>query len=640
MNSKTYKKIVTEFVKELSERRFLELEYAVYIFSIKPPEKTNEYLLRLEASGNTLKFDKKNGFPIPRKNRSSLNISLKKYQDYAYAYGRGGHTDRFISIVDDHENNGGKPFINRQKLEYWQDKYVYFCGYEFEDTRLVFFLIFDFEPDKPSEKNDGKNCTKIVEKEIYGFNINPILRYVEHQFHKRVIFNEDYLNILKEKIDNTEFSSIHQSIRDISSNFNYNNYLQKVYYDFIIKNFFLYRDKLTDFSQEKLLDLTRKFEKNQRNLFRIPRYRDHFLHQINVYLLGLAIINIIYGISKVNLIDDFNQAYFTGANQKYQNINDVSFIWFLAAMFHDIAYPVEKCGGWLDAFFQQYIYRQKDNRSILEANINISNMISDVDYNSCIEELAEYHRKLNFRKRNLNYTAMTNKKSVNKGCEVRTQILDQIIRHRDHGILAAVMLLQSFRDENKIFRFLFPAAAAISIHNFLWTDREILDNPCKTCKKYRCEKCREWGKSYDKYFRNWAERNKNRPNCDKVENLEYISYENDPVGFLLVLCDLLQDWGRYDFENLKQAFDPYFDPCQLVRIGCDDNKIVFEINIKKGFYSGRPEDKRKLLNYKGQVVKTFSRIQFINGYDLIIKFTGPKKIGTFEFSLNEFNGRS
>jgi hypothetical protein len=640
MNSKTYKKIIAEFVEKLTERRFLGQEYALYIFSIKPPENNNEYLLSLEAYGSTFKYNKKNGFPIPQKNGLLLNISLKKYQDYAYAYGRGGGIVRFISIVNDHENNGGKPFIEMKQLEYWQDKHVYFCGYEFEDTRLVFFLIFDFEPDKPSQKNGDKRCTEIAERELYEININPILRYVEHQFHKRQIFNEDYLNILAEKINRKEFLSIHESIREISSNYKYNNYLQKIYYDFLIKNFLLYRDKLTPGSQEKLLDLTRKFEKNQRNLFRIPRYRDHFLHQINVYLLGLSIIHIIYGIFNGKLIDDFNQVYFTGGNKEYQTINDISFIWFLAAMFHDIAYPVEKCGDWLDAFFQQYIYRQKDNRPILEARINIANMISDVDYNSCIEELAEYHRKLNFRKGDLNYMAIRNEQSVNKGCEVRTQVLDQIIRHRDHGILAAVMLIHSFRNENEIFRFLFPAVAAISVHNFLWTDKEILHDPCKTCIKYRCEKCMEWKKSYDKYFENMAERNKNRPNRDKVEDLRYISFEKDPMGFLLTLCDLLHDWGRYDLENLKQAFDPYFDPCQLAKIENEDNKIVFEIKIKTKFY-GRTKEIRKLLNYKKrQVVQVFSRLKFIKGYDVIIKFVGTKKIETVEFSMNDFSGRS
>lgn len=637
MNNEIYKEIISEFTGKLAKRRFLGLEYALYIFSIMPPGKKKKYFLRLEDSGRTHKFEVKNGDPIPRQNGLLLNISLEKYQDYAYSYGRGGGIVQFKSIVKDHNDNGGIPFIKMPQLAYWQNKHVYFCGYELEDTRLVFFLIFDFEPDDESQKNSDKHWFKIAEIELGELNINPILRYVEHQFHKRLIFNEDYLKILAEKIDRTEFSSIHESIREISTNYKYNNYLQKIYYDFLINNFFLYRDKLTDISQEKLLDLTRKFEKNQRNLFRIRRYRDHFLHQINVYLLGLAIINIINGTFKGAIIDDFNKAYFTGANQKYQNINDISFIWFIAAMFHDIAYPIEKCGGWLDAFFQQYIYRQKDNRSILEANINIANMISDVDYNSFIEELAEYHRKLNFRKENLNYTDIMNEQSVNKGCEVRTQILDQIIRHRDHGILAAVMLLQSFRDENEIFKFLFPAAAAISIHNFLWTDKEILDNPCQTCKKYRCEKCKEWGKSYDKYYKNWAERNKNRPSRDKVEDLRYISYENDPVGFLLVLCDLLQDWGRYDFENLKQAVDPYFDPCQLVKIETEDNKIVFEIEIKTEFYYYHPQEIRKLLNYKGQVVRVFSRLQFIKGYDVIIRFEGPEEIGTFEFSMNNFS---
>ena len=114
------------------------------------------------------------------------------------------------------------------------------------------------------------------------------------------------------------------------------------------------------------MSLAKEFEKKQKNLFIIPFYRDHFLHQSNVYLLGITIISILERKFKNNIVEDFNRSYYPVDGQKYQYRHDACAIWFLASMFHDISYPVEKSGQWLDAFshklFPLYVHKLKQVR--------------------------------------------------------------------------------------------------------------------------------------------------------------------------------------------------------------------------------------------------------------------------------------
>ncbi len=633
MKKKISKKIKREFASRLVRRNFLGKEYIVYIFSLSSSKKASNFYLNLEASETTRNFDETKGYPIPRRTGQRLKVSFKNYQRYSYE--RGSNIRPFKSIVSDHKDNGGEPFIEPEQLEYWQDKHVYFCGYEFEEVTLVIFLIFDFDPDV----SNNNLFDTFAEKELPDLLVDPVLKNVEDTHHKQYIFNEKYLGVLKQNIDQTDFSLIHEWIRNLSRNYSYSHYLQKIYYDFLIKNLWMYESQLVPLQQEKLSLLIKEFEKKQKNLFIIPNYRDHFLHPFNVYLLGITIISTVNRKFKNNIIDDFNHAYRPAGSRKYENIKDTSVIWFLASMLHDISYPVEKSGHWLDAFSRDYLYPPKYGLPYLEAKINIPNIIPDIDYSGCIDDLAEYHRKLHFENGEIDYEGIAKEQSVNKGCEIRNQILYQIIKYRDHGILSATMLLHRFRNEKEVFRFLFPAAAAISIHNFLWIDRDILKDkdPCTNCTDKECAKCAKWKTFYSEFFEKWKNRIPNTRRGGKVENLRYISYERDPVGFLLILCDLLQDWGRHDFERLEQAFDLFFNPCKLVKIDVNKNKIVFFIEIKEPSDPDTAEKIRNFLRYKKQeIVKMFSRLRFIEGHDIIIRLFS-KTMHPIKFSMNYFS---
>lgn len=372
--------------------------------------------------------------------------------------------------------------------------------------------------------------------------------------------------------------------------------------------------------QEKFLSLTREFENNQKNLFLIPYYRDHFFHQCNVYLLGLVILSIMCNKDfNRNIKDDFNIAYRLPEHEEYKDFPDVALIWFIASMFHDIAYPVEKIIQWLDPFVKQYICPAEYHKPILTTTVNISKIISDHSYSKCIENLAEYHRELKFTSNVIEYEDFNTSPDIKKACKIRNRIISRTIDSLDHGILSALMLLNRFQADNEISKYLFPAVSAISVHNSQWIDEDTFKEPCKSCKDdHQCGKCRGWKETYDKYFEN------------DEKPLRYIKFEKNPVEFLLILCDTLQDWGRHNYEQLSQVNEFLQNQSNLTDIKIADKKIIFD--FKTDFEAGMDFVQRK----KQEIAKVFSRLKFIEDHDIVVNLYPPGKDEPIVFSMNSF----
>lgn len=657
------KKVIEKFAEQLASRRFFGKRYYVYIFSLEAKDDGKNYAMKLEASDNSLKInghkDHDDTPLIPNRPGTRVIISTRHYLKYHYS-----HEDMSTLgyILRFHNNNVDDSLKIPGDEVLWREKVLYYCSYKFGKTPLVVYLVFDMDRED-----------QVVHEKLPHFFLTPILKGVEDNFHKKIIFNADYLTVLHEKLDPVLFEKLKVSINNLKRDERHPNYLRKIYYEFLIDNFSIYKDYLDSEHQFILMQLAQSFEESQKNLFRIPNYRDHFLHQYNVYILGTAVISIIKEKFGRNLIKDFNEAYFPMDSQKYDSEIQACLIWFLCSMFHDIANPIEKCGQWLAAFSQEYISQAPDNLKkdedeldittpLLATDTNMSNFVEDIGYSNCFEELAEYLRRSNFdysnkNKDNIDYKNLANKRYVNKGCEIRTQILGQIIRKKDHGVLSALLLLYKLRSHTQIFRYLFPAAAAIAMHNIMWIDDKIYKKPCHKCDEFKkfddspldmnnippCQACNKWIIANNKYFKKWNEHNKNNPNAANIDLLKEISYDNDPIGFLLLVCDLLHDWGRHSLENLKQASNPLYNPTKLTGLDCREKCITFNINIEP---LPQTDDKKEtikntarlnilIFKKKQFISQVFSRLRFIEGHDISIRFSQEKKVVT-EFKLSSF----
>lgn len=98
-----------------------------------------------------------------------------------------------------------------------------------------------------------------------------------------------------------------------------------------------------------LVKIMKKYEENTGDL--INRQRDHFIHSVNVFVLGLAIYaqNENYReIFKGYILDnEFYKKYYRDSNNDYSH-EEFLYRWGIAALFHDIGYPFEIIGKQID----------------------------------------------------------------------------------------------------------------------------------------------------------------------------------------------------------------------------------------------------------------------------------------------------
>ncbi len=95
-----------------------------------------------------------------------------------------------------------------------------------------------------------------------------------------------------------------------------------------------------------LLDILKNYEENAAIL--IDRQRDHYIHSVNVFILGLCIYsqNVNYRAAfdkKVMNKSEYPYSYYTKNEEFFYR-------WGLASLFHDIGYPVEIVGHQINKF--------------------------------------------------------------------------------------------------------------------------------------------------------------------------------------------------------------------------------------------------------------------------------------------------
>lgn len=240
-------------------------------------------------------------------------------------------------------------------------------------------------------------------------------------------------------------------------------------------------------------DAYRRFEiykDFEKILFKDPRYRDHFIHQFQVFLSGLPIID----------------AHYESINSIYSNVLDVDsrfkieFSWLLSSTFHDIGYLVQQYDKWLDSFFKEFL-----DISNLPINLDLGKLLLARNFQDYIDKLTSLYFAIYGNKKGWRYS---DAHGINH--EFRKMLTSKLINERNHGIISSLILLDriensviahenpSYMDDTFSSRVM-PAALAISLH-----DKSIL--------------------------------------LDK--NVKEIDFTKDPLSFILIYCDTIQDWGR------------------------------------------------------------------------------------------------
>ncbi|RLE62022.1 MAG: hypothetical protein DRJ47_11345 [Thermoprotei archaeon] len=252
-----------------------------------------------------------------------------------------------------------------------------------------------------------------------------------------------------------------------------------------------------------------------------PHYRDHFLHQLHVFLLGCFIIDKLY--------EDEDRTILTFDKRFGNPIED---IWLFAATYHDYNYNIQNYNQWIQTFFKNTLFLDEN-----PSQLRLDECYVKEDYMFKTKDLCDSF-----------------------GLKVdRTTLLffyDMIINQKNHGLLAALSLLKLFEQKSRLKtglnkEALLQAARAIALHD-------------------------------EKIWMHFSGTGKNKFAQKKV--LEKLKFTDDPLSFLLIFCDTIQEWGRVgrDYEETRARLDD---------VGIEGGQVWANISVgnEKAFNNKRDE---------------------------------------------------
>lgn len=351
---------------------------------------------------------------------------------------------------------------------------------------------------------------------ISNLKKNDTLKEIQHE--KQVLLEEQFCVPLLEKLKNVE----------------------KITYSEEIKAFLDYPKKNTDLNSYILETLELLWKRHfgasysfppfedftiiEKYLLKLPGYRDHFIHQFQVFLLGSIIIDNIYRKAsdptlKEHSLKNFSDYYSSSLNLTGTNPKVLDLAWLITGTFHDLAYPIQKGDEIFSTIFKQFMgIEEKDELKEKRRNfVNLDPILSNKNYGLILDHLSDLHNYLKIN--NPNPWRFQNLPSIQLTLDNNYKSVFQtlLVEKRDHGVLGALMLLyQSEMGKLEYSTIIYPSALAISLHQKLLID-----------------------------------------DLFKGE----IVFERNPLAFLLVYCDLIQEWGR---DNSMVPAKPYLEDISVV----------------------------------------------------------------------------
>ncbi len=294
-------------------------------------------------------------------------------------------------------------------------------------------------------------------------------------------------------------------------------------------------------------------------------YRDHFLHQFQVFLLGTIIIDGIY--------HKFQNSY----KKPFVHLdkNSVFKSWLITSTFHDFAYPLERYTKWNDELFERLLNIKKSPTEIGFEKITTEKKF--LEYLDQIDNLLSCYK-----------TSESNwccRKPHTTNEDLRRFLLNKIVHERNHGVLSSLALLKKSESEQisdeTLSTEIYPAAVAIAIHD------EGIWQPFRGKRPSWRERSCEWEEEFSK--------------CNYLNHLDF---SNQPLSFLLIFCDTAQEFGRPKFPYLKDASAPksLFEDMSVDK---DKVRIIISVETTKAF-----QKKEKELNETIDFLKC-SGIEFV-----------------------------
>lgn len=254
-----------------------------------------------------------------------------------------------------------------------------------------------------------------------------------------------------------------------------------------------------------LIAVVRRFLSIEEALYSIPKYRDHFFHQIKVFMLGFCIVN---ALNRARRLDGTKLGTSYGMK-----------LWFMTAAFHDIGYPFEKMERWLDGFIAGTLKSPEDDEqeSVIPVQFAWGTLLGrryhayhlkrtcDAVCRQCLDPISEKEADCN----------PEGEGEVERQKQIVSRFMADlnrsVVSSPDHGLYSSLILQNLLRGHVKDWE-IDEVSTAIVLHN---------ENVTKSAHN----------------------------------SLGPLTFERNPLAFLLALCDLAQDWGRVKPIGMR-ASDP------------------------------------------------------------------------------------
>lgn len=421
--------------------------------------------------------------------------------------------------------------------------------------------------------------------EFIGLKIFELVNTEEQIELKEAVFSEIILNKLKNLKKITYNGVFGKDGFFITKTGNYTKTIDTIIQETL--------EKILNFEDLKdISDLTKLLKDFEPLLQNLPQYRDHFIHQFQVFQLGCVIID--------KYFNEFKKAYssrykkIVGEKVDSSNIKrNLEFTWFLASAFHDIGYSLQKFDFWMQFYFKKLF---KIECTIADLNLDV--IKKEKGFNRCITEIiSDFFKSTEIEGNKYDFVEY---------------ILNSLTDDRDHGVISAIAimfyLMDKLNSDDILIKYqLKEALLAILLHNFnIWKETRLVYN----------------------FINNFNSGKLKNTYKGESPNFDYkIFFIDNPIAFLLILLDNIQEWGRPKEGKIRSFEDEFY----LVDINLKQNECSFYLSMKN-HSDRRVSDKRYYINTLEEILKS-DNIGFKICYRPVIgKGYGPdSNLTTFNF---------
>lgn len=329
-----------------------------------------------------------------------------------------------------------------------------------------------------------------------------------------------------------------------------------------------------------LLDVLSAYEERAATL--IDKQRDHYIHSVNVFILGLCIYS-----QNAHYRSSFKKTNIDKKKypENYPNEHEeFLFRWGIAALFHDVGYPIEIIGKQIESFLEFATNADHDDsKGKIKAHLEFQNFrrlnsVAEVTPKKVfIKDFYEQNESSVYIDLLQPIDLLAQKIHMSLGIpmdgikdKLDTFVADMAkLGFIDHGFYSAVIVLKWYgyliqktnMNPMRFYNAIVDSASAILLHNYY------------------------------------------RSVCQKAFGCGAMEPDNHPIAYLLIFCDEMQDWNRVGYGRIEKTRTQAVS----AKINIDEKSFGITYLAGKGTFSKKfIQDKNELFNQLLNIKAIFS----------------------------------